>query len=372
MENGKLSQQVIKESNLHLVFRLIHKNEKLSRADIKKMTGLSATTVSSLVEELIALGLVTECGIKDSATSGRKAVLLRVCADGGYFLGIDIQKNRIIADVYALDFTAVFHTEVSATSGEKFAMGVMRAIASATRKRKILGITIGLPGVIDAASNTLLSSTVLQAEDAVDIYQTVCEAMPRTRVYLKNNSGLIAYAESEFGGHPASHHLVSIDIDDGVGAGILIDGAIYDGAGMAGEFGHISVDYCGERCRCGNFGCLELAASLPAILKRADCTSLAQLKRNLDNKEATAVKAIEEVTKILAVGINNVVNLIDPELIVVGGAVRTLGDAFLEPLKRHFASIAMIKDKNIVYSALEVNPVTIGGARFAFDKIFSI
>lgn len=370
IETGKSSQQLIKESNLRLVFRLIHKHSAISRADIKKITGLSATTVSSLVEELMADGFVEECGIKATHTSGRKAVLLQVCPDGGYFVGIDVQKSRIVADAYALDFTSAFHIDVPVVSGENLAMGIMHSIGLASRGRRILGITIGLPGVIDPETNTLLSSTVLHVEDAADVYHTVHEAMPDAAVYLKNNSGLIAYAEKEFGTHGLSNNLVSIDIDDGVGAGILIDGAIYDGGGMAGEFGHISVDYRGKRCQCGNYGCLELVASLPAILEKTGCYSIGQLREKLDNGDEKITDAIDDTAKALAFGINNIVNLIDPESVVIGGSVRALGAHLMDPLRKYFDEISLIKNKTIEYSVLECNPVTIGGARYAFDKMF--
>ncbi len=369
IEVVKASQQLIKESNLRLVFRLIHKHGMISRADIKKITGLSATTVSSLVDELMSVGLVNECGIKDSTTSGRKAVLLQVSAHGGFFLGIDVQKNQIVADVYALDFTSVFHVAVPVMSYDNLAMAIMHAIGVSTRNRRIFGITIGVPGVIDPKSNTLVSSTILHT-DAADIYKIVCGAMPETKVYLKNNSGLIAYAEKEFGNHGLSNNLVSIDIDDGVGAGILIDGAIYDGGGMAGEFGHISVDYKGKRCQCGNYGCLELVASLPAILERTGCYSVSQLRDKLYSGDDVMIDTINDVAKALAFGINNIVNLIDPESIVIGGAIRVLGEHLLNPLEKHFNEISLIKNKTIEYSVLECNPVTIGGACYAFNGMF--
>lgn len=367
---AKASQQLIKEANMRLVFRLIHRRGAASRADIKKITGLSATTVSSLAEELIAEGLISECGIKETATSGRKAVLLQVRPEGGYFIGIDIHKNLITADVYALDFSPVFHMAVPVSAGQSLAMEVMHAIGASSRGRRILGVTIGLPGVIDPKTNVLISSTVLNADDAADIYKTVADAMPDANVYIKNNSGLIAYAEKEFGSHGGADNLVSIDIDDGVGAGILIDGAIYDGGGMAGEFGHMSVDYGGKRCKCGNYGCLELVSSIPAILEKTGCYSLSVLCDELDGGNEKAIEALDGVAKALAFGINNIVNLIDPQTVVIGGKVSALGDYLMTPLKKYYNEIALIKDKTIEYSALEHNPVTVGGARFAFDKLF--
>lgn len=367
--DNKASQQFIKEANIKLVFSLIHKNKKISRADIKKITNLSATTVSTLVEELMAEGFVSECGIKNTKSSGRKAVMLKVNSGGGFFIGLDVQKTRIEAACYGLDFTLEEKIEHPVIKGENLAMGVMHTVGRLSRKRRILGITIGLPGVIDPDTNTLISSTVMAAEDAKDIYSTIKEALPEVDIYLKNNSGLIALAEKEFGGHEHPENLISVDIDDGVGAGILIDGEIYDGSGMAGEFGHISVDFNGKRCKCGSYGCLELYSSMPAILDATKVKSASEVKKLSGEKEKEALK---KSARALAFGINNIVNLLDPELIVIGGSVRETGDAFLNPVKECFSEISLIKNKKIVYSELKENPVALGGARYSFDKLFSI
>lgn len=367
---GKASQQLIKESHIRLVFRLIHQNGTISRADIKKLTGLSATTISTLVEELMEDGLVVECGMKDSNFSGRKAVLLKVCPEGGCFVGVDVQKGQIVADTYALDLKPIFHLCVPVEQGENLPMRIMHAIGATCHKRRILGVTIGLPGVIDTKTNKLLSSTVLAVEDAEDIYDILKEALPDANLYLKNNSGLIAYVEKEFGAYTEVNNLVSIDINDGVGAGIIIDGAIYDGSGMAGEFGHISVDYRGKRCKCGNYGCLEMIASIPAILEKTECRSVDSLRDALDNGETSVKTAVDDVAKALAFGINNIVNLIDPEQIVIVGPLRTLGNHLLKPLKAYYQEIALIKEKSIFYSTLDGNLVTRGGAKFAFNEMF--
>ncbi len=369
---SKSSQQLIKETNMRLVFNLIHRNEVMSRADIKKITKLSATTVSSLVDELICEGLVEECGIKDTTTSGRKAVNLKVSPHGGYFVGLDIQKKSIVADLYALDFSVENHIEVPVKQGENISMGVMHALSSVSRGKKVFGITIGLPGVIDTKTNTLISSTVLDADDAKDIYEILRKAMPQVNIFLKNNSGLIALAEKEWGGYGETDNLVSVDIDDGVGAGILIDGSIYDGNGMAGEFGHISVDYKGKHCKCGSYGCLEMYASIPSILEKTECGSLKELKEKVEKGNEALKKTLREVAGALAFGINTIVNLLDPELIVIGGPVKILGDYFLQPLREKFSEIVLVKDKTIEFSHIDGNAVTLGGATYAFNMMFGI
>ena len=369
----KSSQQVIKESNMKMVFGLINKHGEISRADLKKITRLSATTVSSLVEELIADGYVCEGGIKTTHTSGRKAVLLHVRPDGGYFIGLDIEKNMIIADTYGLDFSTVYHEEISVANEEKLASAILRVIKDAAGNRNILGITLGLPAVIDASTNVVIASTVLNPEDSVNLYQTVCEAFPSTKISIKNNSGLIAYAEKEYGGHGEVRNLVSVDIDKGVGAGIILDGVILNGAyGMAGEFGHISVDYNGKRCKCGNYGCLELTASIPAILEKTNSSSLDELIRKLDAGDKEILDIIDDTAKALAFGINNIANIIDPELIVIGGPIRALGNYLLAPIQKYIEEISLICDKVVEFSTLTKNAVTLGGARVLFDEMFGL
>lgn len=367
-DTGKSSQQIIKESNMNLVFRLIHKNGAMSRADIKKITSLSATTVSSLVEELIAGDFVEECGIKKTKSSGRKAVMLKVKADGGFFVGLDVKKNIIRADLYGLDFTLEKSVERCLSDTESLAMGIMQAIGVLSRNRKILGVTIGLPGVIDPGTNSLISSTVLASDDVKDIYGILKEAMPDVDLFIKNNSGLIALAERHFGHHGMADNLISVDINDGVGAGILVNGEIYEGNGMGGEFGHISVDFNGRRCKCGSFGCLELFVSVPEILSITGLASLEELKMKLDAGEKHC--ELSKAARALAFGINSIINLLDPEIIVIGGSVIALGEYFLSMVNEKFREIALIKDKKIVYSDIKENPVTLGGARFSFDRMF--
>ncbi len=372
MEKNKSSQQSIKESNMRMVFGLIHKHEAISRADIKKITALSATTVSSLVEELIKEGFVVKCGMKETKTSGRKAIMLKVNSEGGFFVGLDVRKNCVSAALYGLDFSLIETINLPLSNEKISVLRIIRDIAQLADGKRILGVTIGIPGIIDPKTNNIISSTVLAIEDVKDMVLILKEAMPDVNIFIKNNSGLIALCEKEFGGYKDVKNLISVDIYDGVGAGILIDGAIYDGGGFAGEFGHITLDFNGERCNCGSYGCLELYSSVPAILKKTKLSSLEELRKKLDENDEKSINDLSEIAKALAFGINNMVNLLDPEFIVIVGSVKVLGDVFLDMLKQHFSRISVIKEKNIVFSSISENPVILGGVRYAFDMIFGM
>jgi len=372
MEKNKSSQQIIKESNMKMVFGLIHKHQTISRADIKKITALSATTVSSLVEELIEEGVVVECGMKETKTIGRKAIMLKINSEGGFFIGLDVRKNCVSAALYGLDFSLIETINLPLSNEKISVLRIIRDIAQLADGKRILGVTIGIPGIIDPKTNNIISSTVLAIEDVKEMVLKLKEAMPDVNVFIKNNSGLIALCEKEFGGYDNVSNLVSVDIYDGVGAGILIDGVIYDGGGFAGEFGHITLDLNGERCSCGSYGCLELYSSVPAILEKTKLSSLEELRLELDRNDRKATSDLFEITRALAFGINNIVNLLDPEYIIIGGSVKVLGDVFLDMLKQHLSTISVIKEKNIVFSSISENPVILGGVRYAFDMVFGM
>ena len=367
-ENNKAYQQSVKESNMRVVFRLIHRNKMISRADIKKITLLSASTVSSLVEELIDDGFVTECGIKKTKSCGRKPVMLKINGDGGCFLSLDIQRKHITFEAFTLDYTLISSFSVDFSDSDNLSEVIIKALNDICKKHRILAITIGVPGVIDPVNNTLISSTVLSLENAKGLYLNISSAFKDIRVFLKNNSGLIALAEKEFGTHKETNNIVSIDINDGVGAGVLIDSSIYDGNGVAGEFGHMSIDFMGKKCKCGGFGCLELYAGVPAILEQSGFRSVDELSEYLNTTQDYS--KLQTTAKALAFGINNIVNLLDPEVIVIGGKVRMLGDAFLALVKQYYSSIAFIKKKTIEFSSITGNPVTMGAAKYSFDMLF--
>lgn len=380
MQNSKKSgQQSIKEANLKLVFSLICKKESLSRADIKKITKLSAATVSSLVEELLDLGLIFEVGTKEVTTSGRKAILLNVNPEGGYLAGVEISSSAIVLDLYNLRFEKVLHKEKNLERNNN----VLDTLADFLRKEaspyKILGVAVGVPAIIDSENNSVISSTVVEIETGVNLVKLLKQDFPGAEIDLCNTSGLIAYAEKEFGAGVGVQNLVSIEIADGVGAGVVIEGDIYGGTnGIACEFGHVSVDYKGEKCKCGNYGCLEMYVSLPAIMKEAEkrlgkpLSGTDELKALLDNDNKEAKAVVRETARALSFGINNLVNIIDPEIVVICGKVCRLEGHLLSPLLEYRKELSLSENTaEIKYSLLGDDAVTMGGAKYAFDKFFT-
>ncbi len=371
------SQQLIKENHLKLVFSLIHEVDGISRADIKKLTKMSATTVSALVEELIGKGLVVESGIKSANTSGRKAISLSVNPSGGYFAVATVSGNHFRLCLFDLSFNEIFSKKMRYDSSQPISdllVDFLKENVTVENHGELLGITLGVPAIIDSEKN-VVSSTVLNIIPGDNFYKAVCESFPDSRVAICNNSALSAYAEMEFGEIDAEN-LISVDISDGVGASAIVGGAPFLGsAGMACEFGHVSVDMNGKRCRCGSRGCIETLVSVPAILEKASEICSGEITASdlvrVASKSSDLTLYIDKVCNTLAFGINNLINIFDPEAVVISGDILILGESFISKLQTAISKLSLPGRKvTVEASTLGDNAEFKGGAKYIFDCLF--
>lgn len=372
----KSSLQVIKSNNKNLILKLIHQSDCISRAELKRITGLAPTTVSILVDELIEKGLVKETGILDTGSIGRKAVSIEINPSGRYFAGVEIDSDKIVVDVYDLRFNKVFHIESEISGYEKILSFIISSINAAQKELgiEIYSVVIGVSGIVDTKNNKILLSTVMDIDEE-NFAEDIRESFKNAKVILLNASGLMAYAEKEKRG---VKDLVTVDIGKGVGSGIIIDGRIYTGAGgTAGEFGHISIDMNGEKCKCGNRGCTELYTNTNVIRRRAaiilgeDKTSLARIKREAEGGNKKIIALIDEITQMLSGALVGLVNMMAPESVVIGGKIKELGDVFLYPLKKAVGEKCSLRQTELEYSSVDGNAVTLGGAQYAFEKMIN-
>jgi predicted NBD/HSP70 family sugar kinase len=395
-DGGKIktgSQQLIKETNIRRVFKLVSKSNGISRAEIAGRTGLSPTTVSSLADELITGGYIMEDGTGEIPTSGRKPIILKVKADGGYIIAADLQENGYNLGLFNLNCMPINEKFIKLGDYEKLGKSIAKEIEKVLESNKILtdrllGICIGAPGIIDRDEGKIISSTILPIDGKNDFYEIIKNAYPGVKIELINESSLSAYAEKEYGTATLGiSNLLYIDVHTGIGAGIIINGRMYEGSGsLAGEFGHISVDINGPHCKCGNRGCLETLASIPALI--ADIEKDSGFPKEYPNagsiEEKFSVIAseykenngfageIREMAKHLSYGINNAVNLLNPGAVVIGGKAAELGIKFINEIRRYIKKIGLEGNKEtpVLLSEFKGNPVTAGGARHIFNIIF--
>ncbi|MFO7612914.1 MAG: ROK family transcriptional regulator [Clostridia bacterium] len=387
------SQQLIKEANTRRVFALICINEGISRAGIAAKTGLSPTTVSTLADGLISSGLVIETGAGELATSGRKPIMLEVNPNGGAIIAADLQKNGYYLGIFNLKCKPMDEVFIPLTDYETLGASMVEQTVKLLEKCRyrvdqLLGICVGAPGIIDRKKGRVISSTIIPLETSNPFYEKLKKAFPDVSVEIMNESGLCAYAEVQYGAiGRQTDNLLYIDIHAGIGAGIIINGSIYEGSGeLAGEFGHISIDLNGPVCKCGSRGCLEILASIPALVANIESETdfpkeYPQVESDEEKLRIIAMEyigkkkysgQIDKTAEYIAYGINNAINLINPGAVVIGGKITVMGSGFLKKIVEAQRRIGLDRNKKtkIIMSEFEGNPVTAGGARYIFNKIF--
>jgi len=368
-KHGTANLKLVKLSNLTLVFNLINENQPVSRASIAHATGLSPTTVSSLVDELISENMVREIGAGTLSGSGRKPIMLELNADGGCVAAVEIKQGAFELEIFNLSGKSIgfVRHDISDYSdiGSKIADDVEKHCEGFGR---LLGICVGVPGVIDRKTKRV-SSTLIPITKENDFFTVLCRRFPDVKVKLGNESSFCAYIEKSIS-KKEIHSLVYIDINVGIGAGIILDDRIFTGAfGNAGEFGHVSVDINGTPCKCGNRGCLEAMAGTPAICEAVGVSRISEI----DTADEKTLSKLGNICKYISAGINNIINMINPEAVVLGGEITALGEPFLRKLHDELSKIMFAANSerfSLRFSEVSGNPVTLGAGRYLLDRIF--
>jgi len=390
-KNG--SQQLIKETNIRRVFKLVSNHDGISRAELANQTNLSPTTISSLAEELIREGLIKEAGTADLLTSGRKPIMLKVNSLGGCIAAVDLQENGYYIGIFDLKCKLLTEKFVELANYNELGISLINNTSNIVeqlgyKNSHLMGICVGAPGIIDREKGLIVSSTILPINSDNMFIKQLTEAYPNIEIRLVNESSLSAYTEMKYGRSTAGiNNLIYIDIHTGIGAGIIINGNMYEGSNaLAGEFGHISIDLNGPLCKCGSRGCLETLASIPALVAEVEgdtgfCEEITRAG-TVDEKFKIIAeeyrehggfsKEINAMARYISYGINNTINLMNPGAVVIGGKAVELGEKFLKEIIRTLGVIGLESNREtmILLSEFEGNPVTAGGAQHIFNILF--
>ena len=267
----KATNQQTRLINEQFVLRTIYDRNPISRADVARATGLTRTTVSDVVEQLLGAGLAEEIGLGRS-TGGKAPILLRVPDEARHLVGIEVGDTQLTGAIVNLRGEVLRRVEVplDGRDGEMALARLDGLIEELVRPTDapILGIGIGTPGLIDTTTGTVRWAVNLDWRDLP------LGARLRERwnlpVHVANDSHAAALGEYTFGGHAPRESMVVVKVGRGIGAGIVIDGQLYAGEGSgAGEIGHSAIADNYRPCRCGSVGCLETLSSTRAVVQRA-------------------------------------------------------------------------------------------------------
>ena len=334
MSTGPAGQQTVRRHNLGLVLRTVAAEEPVSRARVAQRTGLARGTVSSLVDELLAAGVVAELSPARGGP-GRPASPLQLNRSGPAGLGVEVAVDTVAA--YVVDLAGTVRARRRIVSGHRSgpppaALAPLARLAAEvvaeTPDLRVAGVTVAVPGVVGPAG-VLERAPNLPGWHDVDVAREVGGALApvvgAVPVTAGNEADLAALAEREATGATDFLH-VSGGI--GVGGGIVLGGRPFHGAGgRAGELGHVVVDPDGPPCSCGGRGCLEQAAGLEVLLRTGGATDLDALAAATAAGEPRACAAVAAAGRALGVALAGAVNLLDVPAVVLGGAYPRLGPA---------------------------------------------
>ncbi len=364
MEAKRTTVRDLRRHNRSALLSKLFFDGPLSRHELSGLTGLSAATVSNVTGELIEENLVVEAGLIDS-DGGRPRVLLRVDPHYGHVVGVDVGETGVKVELFDLAMTGLATVEHPLPSVRPEPETVVAQIASALREvvtktgvdeATVIGVGIGLPGTVEQGGQEggapghddgVLVHAQTIGWDAVPLARLLRESGVTLPLYFDNGAKTLGQAEMWFGAGKGASHAVVVLVGSGVGAAVIADGATYRGAtSSAGEWGHTVISYGGRACRCGSHGCLETYVGAEGILDRyrqargGRAVSGADEQSSLEGllasagRSKTAAKVLQETAGYLGAGIANLINLFNPERIVLGGwAGLALGAALLPDIQ---------------------------------------
>lgn len=347
VRRGSGSLASLREGNRKLVIDALRARGVASRAELARITGLSRSTISTIVADLLEgdLAAEREGQPEGEAHAGRPPVMISLKSSAGLALGIDFGHRHLAVAVSDLSHTVLaetwreFDVDHSADEGLDTAVRFVDQVlteADVDRSR-VIGVAMGLPAPINRATGAVQAASILPGWVGVD---AAAEASARLGmpVQVENDANLGALAELVWGAAKGRSEVAYIKVAGGIGAGLISGGALRHGVGgTAGEIGHTLITEGGPVCRCGNRGCLETLASSRAIAEllsasRGEEISSRRLLELCDAGDAAAQRLVGDAGRAIGVAVANLCNLLNPECVIVGGELSAAGDHLLGPL----------------------------------------
>ena len=392
----KRTSRDIRRGNRNEVLRHVIAESPVSRQELAAATGLSLATVANLVGELLDRGVLVEVGFEDS-DGGRPRGLIAVKADGGALIGVDVAETYIHVELFDLSLRVLARAEERLEPGENRPGQVVGHIVSGVRAvvdrsgvapSLVFGVGVSVPGQVEREGGLSVFAPNWDWHD-VPLRDLLSEKL-ELPIYLDNPLMACTVAELWFGAARGSHDVVVVKLGTGVGAGIAVGGSLYRGAtNTAGEWGHTTLVLDGRPCHCGALGCVEAYIGAPGIirtLREIDPDSpLAQedqtaaidaTARALAAGDPVAVEAVRRTARYLGIAVANLVNLLDPQVIVLSSWVAArLGAPLLEAMRETVEQHALrrpLQNTQIVLCPIASNPVSLGAATFALEGALAL
>jgi glucokinase-like ROK family protein len=391
-------QMLVRKHNTAIILDCLRRNAPLSRADLSNRTGLNRSTVSSIVHELIRQHLVRETELQ-KIKLGRPGMALELSPDGACAIGAEVGVDFI--SILLADFVAqpIWRKRIAINSklGQSAFMecvgdALQEALAQAqAHDSRPLGIGVGVPGLVDVVKGELKFAPNLKWSNLP--LREILMGRFDIPVFVENDANAAALGEYYFGVAREAENFIYLNAAVGLGGGIVLGGKLFRGSGgYAGEVGHISVDVDGELCGCGRRGCWELMVGPRAVVRQIRTTlrngapsliselagndlesiTFGQVIEAAEAGDAVARDALREVGKWLGIGIANLVNVFNPELVVLGGALAQAWNIVIPVIQATVQEQAMQPSQQVLKIATSAHgseACAVGAAALVLDEI---
>ena len=356
----RIDKYVLESMNRRSVLELIRTNGPIHRAEIARTIDLSVPTIMKLTDVLEQNGLIKTIGKGESnARGGKRPDLLGFVPEHYHIIGVDVGRNTLKAIL--IDLGGKVYSKVSSKTGDDCSPNTVipRLISlidgviqgSGIYKESIIGMGVGMPGLLDTETGQVIFSPDYHWEN-VDLLGPLRDRYEMS-IILENSNRALAMGEKWFGAGKSSDYFICVNLGHGIGSAIIESGDVYRGScGSSGEFGHITLEKDGPICDCGNHGCLETLASGNAIARQArelvnkDTSSIIMSLANgkkeaIDAKivfdaarsgDSLAKSIVDTAIEYIGIGLASYINLLDPDLIILGGGVANAGEILLSGL----------------------------------------
>lgn len=370
-------KRLLRDLNQSIAFNLIMEHGSISRTDLAKRSKLPAATITRIVGEFLAAGLISE-KLAEESNGGRPPVLLSLNPYAGYVVGLKLREDSMTIAICNLSCAVIYSVDEQIV-GEATPECVVETIAEAVKRcvgaanipiSKVLGVGVGLSGLIDSAHGICHYSAILNWRD-VELGAAL-ELQLHLPVRIDNDVNTLAVAERYFGAGREAANFLLLTLGRGIGLGIVIGGEIYRGSnGGAGECGHMTVDTSVEAplCNCSKRGCLEAIASDYGILRAATGAdpghhvedAIDILIERAQQGDAAMQAIFTDAGRALGVAVANLTNIFDPELVLIGGKGLRAGELLLAPMR----DTLHLHRFGTAYERIELVPRTIDDVSWA-------
>jgi N-acetylglucosamine repressor len=374
----KATHQQTKRHNRDLVLQTIFSHDSISRAEVARITHLTRTTVSDVVTGLLSAGLVEEIGHGESI-GGKSPILLSIVTNSRYMIGLNLAQDKFVGAVVNLrgEIKEIVEIPVHDDNGENAIKLVYQILDQLTRKKfkPLVGIGVGTPGLVNTREGVVVNAVNLEWQDLP--LGKLLEKKYKLPVSILNDSQATAIGEYVYGsGHEPDKNLIVVNIIHGIGAGILINGRLFQGdGGGAGEIGHVVVQENGELCRCGKLGCLETVASARAVVQQMKMNSLDEVIMSFQNGDKKADAVIGKAGHYLGISLANLIGTLNIHQIVLTGDMTRFGDKWLDTVNTSMQTNAfsrMAEGTKLKIGNLDFRACILGASAFLLLDDYSL